>query len=38
MSDRHFEDQQGIRALLERYCEGVNQRDAEVWGLSLIHI
>ena len=30
MSDQHFEDQQGIRALLERYCEGVN--------LSLIHI
>ena len=32
MSDQHFEDQQGIRALLERYCEGVNQRDADVWG------
>ena len=30
MSDQHFEDQQGIRALLERYCEGVKQRDAEV--------
>ena len=32
MSDQQFEDQQGIRAFLERYCEGVNQRDAEVWG------
>ncbi len=32
MSDQHFEDQQAIRALLERYCEGVNQRDAAVWG------
>ena len=30
MSDQHFQDQQGIRALLERYCEGVNQRDADV--------
>ena len=32
MSDQHFENQQAIRALLERYCEGVNQRDAAVWG------
>ena len=28
----NFEDQLEIRALLERYCDGVNQRDAEIWG------
>ncbi len=27
-----FEDQLAIRALLERYCDGVNQRDADIWG------
>ncbi|MBM13278.1 MAG: DUF4440 domain-containing protein [Halieaceae bacterium] len=32
MSDQHFEDQQAIRELLERYCDGVNQRDADIWG------
>ena len=32
MSDHQFEDQQAIRALLERYCDGVNQRDADIWG------
>ena len=32
MCDQHFEEQQAIRALLERYCDGVNQRDAEIWG------
>ena len=31
MSDQH-QDQLAIRALLERYCEGVNQRDADIWG------
>lgn len=30
MSD--WQDQLAIRALLERYCDGVNQRDAEIWG------
>lgn len=29
---KNFEDQLEIRALLERYCDGVNQRDAEIWG------
>ena len=32
MSDQQFEDQQAIRALLDRYCDGVNQRDADIWG------
>ena len=32
MCDQHFDEQQAIRALLERYCDGVNQRDAEIWG------
>ena len=32
MSDQQFEDQQAIRALLDRYCDGVNQRDANIWG------
>ena len=31
MSDQ-YQDQLAIRALLERYCEGVNQRDADIWG------
>ena len=31
MSDQ-YKDQLAIRALLERYCEGVNQRDADIWG------
>ena len=31
MCDQHFEDQQAIRALLDRYCDGVNQRDADIW-------
>ena len=26
MCDQQFEDQQAIRALLDRYCDGVNQR------------
>lgn len=25
-------DQLQIRTLLDRYCDGVNQRDAEIWG------
>ena len=29
---KNFEDQLEIRALLERYCDGVNQRDAAIWG------
>ena len=32
MSDQNREDELAIRSLLERYCEGVNQRDAAVWG------
>ena len=32
MGDQCFDEQQAIRALLERYCDGVNQRDAETWG------
>ncbi len=32
MGDQQFEDQQAIRALLDRYCDGVNQRDADIWG------
>ncbi len=32
MCDQHFEEQQAIRVLLERYCDGVNQRDADIWG------
>ena len=32
MGDQCFDEQQAIRALLERYCDGVNQRDAEIWG------
>ena len=31
MSDQ-YQDRLAIRALLERYCEGVNQRDADIWG------
>ena len=31
MSDQ-YQDQLAIRALLERYCEAVNQRDADMWG------
>ena len=32
MGDQCFDEQQAIRALLERYCDGVYQRDAETWG------
>jgi len=32
MSSDTLMDQLQIRALLERYCDGVNQRDAEIWG------
>ena len=32
MGDQCFDEQQAIRALLERYCDGINQRDAETWG------
>jgi ketosteroid isomerase-like protein len=32
MSTGNIEDRLAIRELIERYCEGVNQRDAEVWG------
>lgn len=27
-----LEDRQQIRELLERYCDAVNQRDADAWG------
>ena len=27
-----FEEKLAIRELLDRYCDGVNQRDAEIWG------
>ena len=30
MSD--FEDKLAIRELLDRYCDGVNQRNPELWG------
>ena len=38
-----IEEKLAIRELLDRYCDGVNQRDADIWGstwseLSLIHI
>lgn len=32
MSDSAMMDRLAIRELLERYCDGVNQRDAEIWG------
>lgn len=32
MSDSNMMDRLAIRELLERYCDGVNQRDAEIWG------
>jgi uncharacterized protein (TIGR02246 family) len=32
MSDSDLLDQLQIRALLDRYCDGVNQRDADLWG------
>jgi len=32
MSDPTLMDQLEIRALLDRYCDGVNQRDADIWG------
>lgn len=32
MADNTLMDQLEIRALLERYCDGVNQRDPELWG------
>ena len=43
-----LEAKASIRELLDRYCDGVNQRDSKIWGstwsknaiweLSLIHI
>lgn len=30
--DRLYKDQLDIRALLDRYCDGVNQRDATIWA------
>ncbi|EED36939.1 conserved hypothetical protein [Luminiphilus syltensis NOR5-1B] len=32
MTDNTLMDQLAIRALLDRYCDGVNQRDATIWG------
>jgi hypothetical protein len=32
MSESDLLDQLQIRALLDRYCDGVNQRDAGLWG------
>ena len=32
MSNQQIADKMAIRELLERYCDGVNQRDAELWG------
>lgn len=32
MSDAQWVDQLAIRAVLDRYCDGVNQRDADIWG------
>ena len=32
MSEQNLLDQLAIRAVLERYCDGVNQRDADIWG------
>ncbi|MEM1189449.1 MAG: nuclear transport factor 2 family protein [Pseudomonadota bacterium] len=32
MSEQALFDQIQIRALLDRYCDGVNQRDEEIWG------
>ena len=26
------EEKLAIRELLDRYCDGVNQRDADIWG------
>ena len=27
-----MEEKLAIRELLDRYCDGVNQRDASIWG------
>ena len=27
-----MEEKLAIRELLDKYCDGVNQRDAEIWG------
>ena len=32
MSANAMMDRLATRELLERYCDGVNQRDAEIWG------
>ncbi len=32
MSELLEDDKSAIRSLLERYCDGVNQRDADIWG------
>jgi uncharacterized protein (TIGR02246 family) len=32
MVESTHHDQLEIRALLDRYCDGVNQRDADIWG------
>ena len=32
MADNTMMDRLAIRELLERYCDGVNQRDADIWG------
>lgn len=32
MTNEAMLDRLAIRELLERYCDGVNQRDADIWG------
>lgn len=32
MTNETMLDRLAIRELLERYCDGVNQRDADIWG------
>lgn len=32
MSDSTMLDKLAIREVLDRYCDGVNQRDADIWG------
>ena len=28
----NIENKLAIREILDRYCDGVNQRDSEIWG------
>lgn len=34
-NSNNFENKLAIRELLDRYCDGVNQRDSEIWGSTL---